>query len=191
MSDRRKLLALAGVSALGVIALVVVLAFLVTQKDAVSAKKATAALEAVGCRVRTYPDLGQQHTQNLEEKIKYNSTPATSGKHYYIPAPWGVYPTPVREIQAVHNLEHGGIVVNYGSKVPQAKVDQLEAFVGDDPRAMLMFPMPSLGNKIALTAWTHLATCANVDLAAYKQFRDAYRGKGPEHFRLDDLQPGQ
>jgi hypothetical protein len=191
MNDRRRLLILGGISLLGVVALVAVLGFLLTQRDEVSAKKAAAVLEAVGCRVRTYPDLGRAHTANLDEKIKYNSTPATSGRHYQTPAPWGVYPTPVREIQAVHNLEHGGIVVNYGSKVSQAKIDQLEAFVGDDPRAMLMFPYPSLGNKIALTAWTHLATCTNVDQAAYKDFRDAYRGKGPERFRLDDLQPGQ
>jgi hypothetical protein len=190
MGDRKKLLILGAISAAGVIALAVVLGFLLTQRDAVSAKKAIAAMRAIGCTVKTYPDLGRQHTQNLDEKVKYNSTPATSGRHYYQAVPWGTYPTPVREIQAVHNLEHGGIVVAYGSKVPQAKIDLLEAFVGADPRAMLMSPYPSLGNKIALAAWTHLATCTNVDEAAYKQYRDAYRGKGPERYRLDDLQPG-
>ena len=190
MSDRQKLLILGGISAAGVIALVVVLAFLLTQRDEVSAAKATAAMEAAGCTVKTYPSLGQKHTNSLDDKIKYNSTPATSGTHYVNPAAWGIYPTPVREIQAVHNLEHGGIVIWYGSKVAQAKIDLLEAFVGEDPRAMLMSPMPKLGDKIALTAWTHLATCTNVDQDAYKQFRDAYRGKGPERFRLDDLQPG-
>ena len=190
MSDRTKLYVLAGVAGGGVLALVVVLIFLFTQRDAVNEAKAASALEAAGCTYKKYPSEGRNHVSSLDAKIKYKTFPPTSGTHYQEPAPWNTYPTPVAEIQAVHNLEHGGIVIWYGSKVTQAKIDLLEAFVGEDPRAMLMFPLAKLGNKIALTAWTHLATCTNVDEPAYKQFRDAYRGKGPERFKLDDLQPG-
>ncbi len=55
---------------------------------------------------------------------------------------------------------------------------------------MLLAPLPSLGNRIALTAWTHLATCARFDQSAYTAFRDAYRAKGPERFPLSALEPG-
>ena len=91
----------------------------------------------------------------------------------------------------MHNLEHGGIVIQYGSKVPAATVDQLAAFVDKDPRGMLMAPLPELGAKIALTAWTHLAMCTRFDEKAYLAFRDAYRAKGPEGTPLNAMQPGQ
>ena len=191
LSDRAKLYILAGVAGGGLIALVVVVIFLFTQRDEVNAAKAKAAMEAIGCTFKRYPDQGQKHTNNEKAKIKYNSFPPTSGTHYFEPAPWGIYPTDVPEIRAVHNLEHGGIVVNYGSKVPAATVDLLETFVDDDPRAMLMFPIDKLGDKIAVSAWTYLATCKTYDEDAYKTFRGAFRGKGPERFSLDDLQPGQ
>ena len=45
-------------------------------------------------------------------------------------------------------------------------------------------------NKVALTAWTHHALCPRFDEAAFKAFRDAYRGKGPERFPVSSLMPG-
>jgi len=53
-----------------------------------------------------------------------------------------------------------------------------------------MAPLPKLGDKIALTAWTHLASCSTFDESAFKAFRDAYRGKGPERFPVSQLTPG-
>ena len=147
-------------------------------------------INAAGCTFKTFDALEAGHVDKLPDGYEYNSIPATSGLHNPTTAIWNLYDQPVPEINYVHNLEHGGIVIWYGSKVTRAKIDLLEAFVGEDPRAMLMSPLPKLGNKIALTAWTHLATCTNVNEPAFKQFRDAYRGKGPERFRLDDLQPG-
>lgn len=191
MSDRTKLYVLAGVAGGGVLALIVVLIFLFTQRNAVNEAKAAAALEAAGCTYKKHPDEGRNHTNDPDAKIKYKTFPPTSGTHFETPAAWGTFPTPVDEIRAVHNLEHGGIVVNYGDKVPTATVDLLEAWVAEDPRGMLMAPLPKLGNKVALTAWTRLATCTTFNDDAYTKFRGAFRGKGPERFSLDDLQPGQ
>ena len=191
VSDRAKLYILAGIAGGGVLALIVVLIFLFTQRDEVNEAKAKAALEAIGCTYKRYPNEGRNHTSNPEAKIKYKTFPPTSGTHFQTPAPWGTYPVAVDAIVAVHNLEHGGIIVNYGSKVPPATVDLLEAWVAEDPRGMLMFPLEKLGNKIALVAWTRLGKCTKFDEDAYTTFRDAFRGKGPERFSLDDLQPGQ
>jgi hypothetical protein len=73
---------------------------------------------------------------------------------------------------------------------------------------MLVAPLPKLGKKIALEVWTadqsklpatntsgyqgegRLALCTSFDEKAFKSFRDAYRGKGPEHFPLSALAPG-
>jgi len=66
---------------------------------------------------------------------KYNSFPSTSGPHYIQPAPWNFYDSPLdSEVRAVHNLEHGGIVIQWGSPVPTATVEQLRGFWQDSPK---------------------------------------------------------
>jgi hypothetical protein len=148
-------------------------------------------LASAGCTFKTYPNLGQKHVQSVTAKVAYNSFPPTSGPHYFQPAPWNFYDGPVdSQVRAVHNLEHGGIVVQWGSKVAPSTVEQLRSFWQASPNAMLMAPLPKLGGKIALTAWTHLATCSGFNGSAFKAFRDAYRGKGPERFPVSQLTPG-
>ena len=110
--------------------------------------------------------------------MAYNSFPPTSGPHYFQPVLWGRYPSSISQVQGVHNLEHGGMLIQYGSALPRATVDQLGAFYDQSPNALLLAPLPQLKNKIALTAWTHRALCSRFEEAAFKAFRDAYRGKG-------------
>ena len=157
-----------------------------------SAAQAAAALAAAGCTIHTYPSIGRRHITTLSPKppIKYNSFPPTSGPHYYVPAVWGSYESPVSEYQAVHNLEHGGIVIQFGSGVPAGTISQIGDFYRSDPNALLVAPFPKLGNKVALTAWTHLAVCTSFDQKAFTAFRDAYRYQGPEKYPPADLQPG-
>ena len=152
-----------------------------------------AAMAAAGCTLHTYPSAGAGGhitTLNPNPPIKYNSFPPTSGKHYYVPAVWGSYDAPVSEYQAIHNLEHGGIVIQYGKGVSEDTVSQVGDFYQSDPVALLVAPLPKLGNKVALTAWTHLALCPGFDEKAFKAFRDAYRYQGPEKFPPNALQPG-
>lgn len=93
-------------------------------------------------------------------------------------------------VQEVHNLEHGGVIIHYGDEVDPQTVEQLQAFYDESPNAMLLSPLPGLGSKISLTAWTKLATCERFDEDAFAAFRSAFRGNGPERFRVGDLQPG-
>ncbi len=150
------------------------------------------AMAAAGCTFHTYPSIGRRHitTLNPNPPIKYNSFPPTSGPHYYIPAVWGSYDSPVSEYQAVHNLEHGGIVIQYGPGVSKASISQIADFYQSDPVALLVAPFPKLGNKISVTAWTHLAVCPSFDQKSFTAFRDAFRYQGPEKFPPADLQPG-
>jgi Protein of unknown function (DUF3105) len=160
------------------------------------------------CVMKTYPPMGRQHVNNLSAGFQYNSFPPTSGPHYppgpKAPAVWNIYDSPVDEIALVHNLEHGGIVVQYGSKVPRATVAQIAQWYQASPLGMVVAPLPRLADihakapagsesKIFLTAWTHAATCSAFDEDAFSQFRDAYRGPdgdAPEKFPLEALQPG-
>ncbi len=152
----------------------------------------TSAMAAAGCTLHTYPSAGRGHitTLNPNPPIKYNSFPPTSGKHYYVPAVWGSYDAPVSEYQAIHNLEHGGVVIQYGKGVSKDAISQIGDFYQSDPTALLVAPLPKLGNKVALTAWTHLALCPGFDKKAFTAFRDAYRYQGPEKFPPSSLQPG-
>ena len=148
------------------------------------------ALGAAGCDYKQYLTEGRAHVSDLNAKVKYKTFPPTSGTHYVQPAIWNRYSQPLALVQEVHNLEHGGVIVQYGNKVPQATVDKLVAFYDSSPNGMLLAPLPKLGRKIALTAWTRLATCTRFDEKAYAAFRDAFRGKGPERFPVSALTPG-
>ena len=164
-----------------------------------------ALLRAAGCTLTTHPSQGQIHLRDLDAKPKWNSDPPTSGPHHEQWVILGAYDEPVHVVQAVHNLEHGSIVVWYGRDVPEKTVDELGRFYQDDPNGMLLSPLPRLGDTIALTAWVEpppargekpkkgkgvLAKCTKYDEDAFKAFRDAYRYQGPEDFPPERLEPG-
>ncbi len=160
------------------------------------------------CRRQEFPGQGQRHLrpgQQPPKSFKYNSFPPTSGYHDATPAIFDAYSQPVPERHLIHNLEHGGIVVQYGSGVPQSDVDAVTRFYREDPTALVLAPLPKLGDKIALTAWNSeppkdpnqktkgkgvLAECTKFDEGAFRKFRDTYRFKGPERIPPDQLQPG-
>ncbi len=54
----------------------------------------------------------------------------------------------------MHNLEHGGIFIQYGPDVPQSTIDQLQGFYDQHRNGTLLAPLPSLGSDIALGVWT-------------------------------------
>ena len=189
--DRRRRLLLYGLAASGLLILgVVVLVIALTSGGDGGSKALAQTMQAAGCTLKTYPNQGRTHVA-LNNKFKYNSFPPTSGPHYFQPLLWGNYDEPVRQIQAVHNLEHGGIAIQYGSKVPRGTVDRLTTFYQEDANALVLAPLPALGNKIALTAWTHLATCTTFSEKAFTAFRDEYRYHGPERFPPSSLEPGE
>jgi Protein of unknown function (DUF3105) len=148
---------------------------------------------------------GKQHVESLPKGFKYNTNPPTSGMHYPLTIVWGMYDAPVDRLRSVHNLEHGGVMIHYGDRVPPGTVDQLAEFFRDDPNGLVIAPLPSLGNKISLAAWTfdlgrlndrdykgegHLALLPRFDEDVFRAFVDEYRFKGPERFAPEDLTPG-
>ena len=147
-------------------------------------------LAAADCALKTYPEQAARHLASYDVKVAYNSSPPTSGPHHQQPVVWGAYPEPVVEIQEPHNLEHGGVVIHYGERVGLATLEQLQAFYSDSPNGMVLAPLPKLGRRITLTAWTKSASCERFDEEAFTAFRRTYRGKGPERIPVGNLQPG-
>jgi hypothetical protein len=122
------------------------------------------------------PDQGNLHiaTETTPHE-PYNSDPPTSGPHLPYLAPWGIHTRPVPKELQVHNLEDGGVVVQYSCECPDV-VARLGAIVKPHDRFVILAPVPSMKSRIALTAWTRIETMDQLDEARVKRFIGAYRG---------------
>lgn len=164
------------------------------------------------CTEQQFPGLKPQHINNPDANVDYNSFPPSSGPHYAQPAPWNFYSDPVKQTILVHNLEHGGVVIQYGKGVSKSDIDKLDSFYQDDPYGMVVAPYAKLGNKIAATAWNEPAydqnqdanfskvdpghgfvlMCKSFDEGALSKFRDKRRNKAGERYQsVKDMAPGQ
>ena len=213
--DRKRLLMLVLIAASGILALGIVVAFLAFGTDDGGGSDAggasfTQQMSDAGYTLKTYPGLSNNssHTDvpSVDSKVKWNSNPPTSGPHYGQWAVWNFYDSPVPLTMSTHNLEHGGIVIHYGPKVPQSEVEKLRNFYNDDPNAMIVAPLPSAGNKVIASAWFFdeakgrddsnyrgegkQITGTTVDEDALAAFRDQFRYKGRERIPAENLQPG-
>ncbi len=153
------------------------------------------------CNLETFDALEASHVPELPDDYEYNSTPATSGLHNPTTAIWNLYDQPVPQINYVHNLEHGGIVIQYGSGVPDADIASLGEWYQQDTRGAIIAPLapemeeedPTLADQIVAASWTHLLRCGSFDEGALDDFSDDFRGPqgdAPEKFELDQLQQG-
>ncbi len=171
-----------------------------------------ALMASASCTFKTvtaYLPKGQNmHRQSLTGKFPWNTDPPSNGQHYPLWAVWGFYTEPVNPRQVVHNEEHGGVILWWGTKVPQATVLALREFYNEQPDGGFGTPYPKLGTKVAITAWTgdtskyqfngyygqgHIAICPTYNAAtkkAFEAFRKAYLGHGPEGIPLSDDEPG-
>src|SRR6185312_15849437 len=122
------------------------------------------AMSSAGCTYKSVPPKPpKKNPTNYHADVPSLSTPTkglwstfppSGGAHYGLWAVWGFYRQPVNPRQVVHNMEHGAVVMWWGNKVPKATVDKLAAFYQQQTDGMFGTPYPSLGDKIALTAWT-------------------------------------
>ncbi|HEY7380865.1 MAG TPA: DUF3105 domain-containing protein [Gaiella sp.] len=196
-----------GIAAAGIVALAAVLGWLALSGggSGTSAADARAALEAADCTLRAVEAQPGVHsiTSPAGTSKAWNTNPPTSGAHYEIPAVWGSYKEPLNPAQVVHNLEHGGIFIQYGSRVPEATVAQLESFYNEHRNGTLLAPLPQPGDEIVLGAWTtvaadkpedgtaYVARCRAFDRAAFDAFFSAFQFKGPERFPASTMLPGR
>jgi hypothetical protein len=212
--DRKRLMILVLIAASGLLALGIVVAFIAfgTGDNGGTGSSSSFAeqMRNAGYTYKTYPamknDTSHADVKTIDQKVKWNSNPPTSGPHYGQWALWGAYDRPVPLTMSTHNLEHGGVVLHYGPDVPAAEVDKLQDFYREDPNAMLLAPLPSAGNQIVASAWYYdLAKGEDneeyrgegkqikgtkVEADALEAFRDEFRYKGRERIPAENLQPG-
>lgn len=128
---------------------------------------AVAAAEAAGCEIQT-PAASAPGSLHLDPgaSYTYGEHPATSGYHDPSPLtiPPRVYSSPIQETKAVHNLEHGAVIIYYRSSgdgaLSQAKIDRMTTIANESHNTILA-PYDQLpdGRALAFAAWNKLQTC--------------------------------
>jgi hypothetical protein len=136
-----------------------------------------------------FPDLGGGHVAQGQTVTTYNSDPPTSGQHWPVTASWGIHTEAVPNELQVHNLEHGGIVIQYDC--PDGCPDlvaQLSAIVNRYPVKLLLAPRDGMTHQIVLTAWGRMLTLDHFNNVLIQRFINAYIDKGPENIPSETQQ---
>lgn len=133
-------------------ALVVVLALIgvLIIAGVVVAATMLASEEPVGrdlSEVASYPDLGNQHSP---DDLDYPQTPPAGGPHAPVWLDCGVYDEPVRDENAVHDLEHGTVWITYDPDLDEDAVDELVAAL---PQNGILSPYDGLPAPVVVTVW--------------------------------------
>ena len=158
------------------VTLALILSVPIVSRAAEPATKPPAAGKPTTGPGREMPSMGNEHIEApTSPHHPYNSDPPTSGPHVPYIAKWGVHQTPIPPELQVHNLEDGGVLIQYSCKNCDALVAKLEAFAGPNPR-VIVAPYPSGKAPIALTAWGRIDTFDQLDPLRIERFIRAYMG---------------
>jgi hypothetical protein len=123
------------------------------------------------------PSLGNLHIPTADTPHQpYNSDPPTSGPHLPHIAPWGIHTRPIVKELQVHNLEDGGVALQYRPDCADRVLAGLRAILDRYADHVVLAPYPGLDRCIAMTAWTRIDKLDEVDGERITRFIDAYRG---------------
>ena len=146
------------------------------------------AADAAGCDVQVdLRDEGNEHLSPGAPAPKYDTTPPTSGPHNPVPTADGAYLDTPDPTGVVHSLEHGRVAIQYSPDLTEEEQLVLKGVFDEDPKGMLLVPNPDMPYRVAVTAWTNLVGCSAFGervLDVVRDFRDEFRGRGPERLPL-------
>jgi hypothetical protein len=129
-------------------------------------------------------DEGNTHITKESDIPDYGTNPPTSGNHNPNPLADGAYSEYPQPWYFVHSLEHGRVEFQYSPDLPEDDQLAVKGLFDEDADGMLLFPNPDMPYEVAATAWTQLMGCKTYEgdktLDALRDFRDIYRGNGPE-----------
>ena len=128
--------------------------------------------------VKVYDDLKVIHTS---ADVNYPQSPAVGGPHAPVWLDCGAYDQPVREENAVHDLEHGSVWISYD---PDLDADDVSTLAGALPQNGIMAPYPGLDAPAVVTVWGRQLDLTGADDPRLALFIDAFGGgeTAPEPF---------
>lgn len=97
--------------------------------------------------VTSYAGLAVDHTTG---PVSYPTTPPVGGAHDPVWLECGAYDEPVRDENAVHDLEHGTVWIAYDPDLSHRDVDALRRQL---PQNGIMAPYPGLRAPVVVTVW--------------------------------------
>jgi len=97
--------------------------------------------------VETWEITNRAHTT---EDVVYPQDPPAGGAHAPTWLECGVYDEPVREENAVHDLEHGSVWITHD---PELGADDVEALAAQLPDNGIMSPREDLPSPVVVTVW--------------------------------------
>ena len=104
----------------------------------------------------TPPDLSDVQTWEVTERshtdgdVGYPQDPPVGGPHAPVWLECGAYDVPVREENAVHDLEHGAVWITYDPALREPDVDRLAGLLPDNA---IMSPRVDLPSPVVVTVW--------------------------------------
>lgn len=117
------------------------------------------------------------------QAVQYNSVPPVGGAHWPSPASWGASPTQLPDERVVHNLEHGGVVIDYNA-IGAEDFTKLKSLLSTYPRdrynevKLVIQPYDKIApGTIALTAWGWREILGAYDEQAIRSFLDAHMNR--------------
>ncbi len=122
-------------------------------------------------------DLGNRHLTEGQTYGGYNSRPPTSGPHYDSKARDGIHTEPIPDELQVHNLEDGGVMIQYDCPDGcNGLVARLAEVVSGYSSGVILAPYAGMENRIASTAWGRIDRLDDFNEERIVAFIDAYRG---------------
>ena len=89
-------------------------------------------------------------TEHVEDDVDYPMDPPAGGPHHPIWLDCGVYDEPVREENAVHDLEHGTVWITHDPALPD---DDVAALAEQLPDNGILSPREDLPSPVVVTVW--------------------------------------
>ena len=127
--------------------------------------------------VEVYDDLEVAHTT---ADVDYPQSPPVGGPHAPVWLDCGAYDEPVRDENAVHDLEHGSVWITYD---PEADVD-VAALEDAVPQNGILSPYDGLDAPVVVTVWGRQLALDGADDPRLALFIDTFGGgeTAPEPF---------
>lgn len=159
--------------------------FAIEKSRGESAAFAAAAKEA-GCgEIESFPDelAGKPHLSANETFTDYKTNPPTSGVHRGQTSPWGSYREAPDMESLVHNLEHGGVIIQYKG-LSDEQIDEIDAFTDSYATGVISIPNENIESPIAMASWRNNQECEKLNTKAIEGFIEERCNKAPEKLGL-------